>query len=61
MNLKTGTTIKASDFPPSAVIDSRTGKVVTFADSRKWARQFADHEHGERIAKITKLTYEVSK
>jgi len=61
MNMKTGTTIKAQDFPKWAVIDAETGKVITFASSRKWAREFCGYEVGERIAKVTSLSYSVSK
>lgn len=61
MNLKTGTTIKANDFPPWVVIDGNTGKVVTFAETRKVARELTYSELGERIARVTGLSYEVSK
>lgn len=61
MNLKTGTTIKAQDFPNWAVIDGKTGKVIIFAETRAHAREFADHNYGERIAKVTALSYAVSK
>lgn len=59
-NLRTGTKIKATDFPKWLVIDE-DGKVLTYATSRKWAREFADHTKGERIAQADSLTYTVKK
>ena len=60
--LKTGDYVMAADkdVPHWAVVDKNTGKVVTFANTREWARQFADHKNGERIAKVHSVTYEVA-
>jgi hypothetical protein len=60
--LRTGdyVTAPAKDCPAWAVVDKNTGKVVTFANTREWARQFASHEDGERIAKVHSVTYEVA-
>jgi hypothetical protein len=46
--------------PGWAVIDKNTGSVITFANTRDFARQMADHKQGERIAKVHSVTYEVS-
>jgi hypothetical protein len=59
-NLRTGTTVKASNFPKWLVIDE-DGTVITYAMTRKWAREFADHTKGERIAEATSLQYVVKK
>ncbi|MBB3227023.1 uncharacterized protein YqjF (DUF2071 family) [Luteibacter sp. Sphag1AF] len=59
-NLRTGTTVKATDFPKWLVINEE-GAVITYASTRKWAREFADHTRGERIAQATALTYTVKK
>lgn len=59
-NLRTGTTVKASNFPKWLVIDEE-GTVITYATTRKWAREFADHTKGERIAVANSLTYTVKK
>lgn len=59
-NLRTGTTVKASNFPKWLVIDEN-GTVITYATTRKWAREFADHTKGERIAEANSLVYTVKK
>lgn len=60
--LRTGDYVEANgkNVPHWAVVDKNTGKVVTFANTREWARQFASHEEGERIAKVHSVTYEVA-
>lgn len=58
--IRTGNTIKATDFPKWLVIDE-DGKVLTYATTRQWAREFADHTKGERIAQANSLTYTVKK
>lgn len=60
--LKTGDCVEANgkDVPHWAVVDKNTGKVVTFANTRDWARQFACHEDGERIAKVISVEYQVA-
>lgn len=47
--------------PGWCVVDKTTGTVITFANSRKWAREFADHTKGERIARVHQVTYEISR
>lgn len=59
-NFRTGTTVNAQDYPTWGVIDEK-GKVLTYANTREWAREFASHEHGERIVRINTLVYTVSK
>lgn len=61
--LKTGdyVTAKNDDVPGWAVIEKTSGKVVTFANSRAYAREFASHEHGERIARVHSVVYSVTK
>lgn len=49
------------DVPNWAVVDKHTGKVITLANTRYYAREFADHTKGERIAKVHSVTYEVKK
>jgi hypothetical protein len=49
-----------ADVPPWVVVDKQTGKVITFANTRYYAREFADHTKGERIAKVHSVTYEVA-
>ena len=65
MNLKTGTTIKASDHPKWVALDPY-GSVLDFFDSRSKAREFlgegrAEGYKGERLAKITAITVDVAK
>ena len=61
--LKTGeyVSVDGEDTPNWAVIDGATGKVITFANTRRWAREFADSKNGERIARVHSVSYEVSK
>jgi len=61
-NLKTGDYVQVggTKAPAWAVVDKATGKVITYATTRKWAREFADHTKGERIAKVHTVVYEVA-
>ena len=59
-NLRTGDKIRAKDYPAWLVVDAN-GAVITYATTRKWAREFADHTKGERIAQANSLTYTVKK
>jgi 3-methyladenine DNA glycosylase AlkD len=62
-HIRTGTYVDAwgKDVPGWAVIDAYDGKVITFANTREMAREFASHEHGERIARVHSVTYSVTK
>ena len=61
-HIRTGTYVDAvgKDVPGWAVIDAHEGTVITFANTRKWAREFANPQKGERIAKVHSVTYEVA-
>lgn len=62
--LRTGdyVSIAGTDEAPEwAVIDKATGRVITFANTRHWAREMADHTKGERIARVRHLTVQVAK
>lgn len=61
-NFPTGTYVHAAgtDIPGWAVIDRNSGNVITFANTRDWAREMADHTKGERIARVHSVTYEVA-
>lgn len=48
------------NIPQWAVIDGQSGKVITLANTRKWAREFADPKKGERIAKVRNVEYQVA-
>jgi len=60
--LKTGDYVMVSDkdVPAWAVIQKETGSVVTFANTREWAREFANPKKGERIAKVISVEYQVA-
>lgn len=60
--LRTGDYVDAilTDVPGWCVVDKKTRKVVTFANTREWAREFANPQKGERIAKVHSVTYEVA-
>lgn len=62
--LRTGEYVEAfashDKTPGWAVIDKNTGSVITFANTRDFARQMADHKQGERIAKVHSVGYEVA-
>lgn len=60
--LRTGDYVTATtkNVPTWAVVNEVTGSVITFANTRKWAREFANHKNGERIAKVHTVCYEVA-
>lgn len=63
LKIKTGDEITAfgKGAPAWAVIDGKTGTVITVANNRRDARDYAITEDGERIARIEAIRYTVSK
>lgn len=60
--LRTGDYVEvfSENAPNWCVVDKETRNVITFANTRQWAREFANPQKGERIAKVHSVTYEVA-